>query len=337
MKNSRSEIYPEPMRALYSQLAAAGLAPEWVRKFALPDWWTDNEAHSATGAAMARGFIARHVGLDAAALGRGEVICAEDVTVRHEKHLGCSEGKTAWVSCLAVRAARLALKGAVPQMQPAKEGAMPTAATLRRALLRESPFVSLEGVLELCWDLGIPVLPITEFPTGTHKMDGLAVTFEGRSAIVLSKPHRIDGCRKQRHLLGSAIVLSKPHSYSAAMPFVLAHELGHILLGHCGDNGISLDKGLAWESAPDEAQCERLADAFAVELLTGDAEMRCVSDLKSIELDRNAVQIVREVCAARMRWDSLTEEAAFYLKRLCQLKSENEVRRSSPPASEAGL
>ena len=315
MKNSRSEIYPEPMRALYSQLAAAGLAPEWVRKFALPDWWADSETHSATGAAMARGFIARHVGLDAAALGRGEVICAEDVTVCRKKHLGRSEGKTAWVSCLAVRAARLALKGAVLQMQPAKEGAMPIAATLRRALLRESRFVSLEGVLGLCWDLGIPVLPITEFPRGTHKMDGLAVTIEGRGAIVLSKPH---GC-------------------SAAMPFVLAHELGHILLGHCGEDGIALDTGLERESAPDEAQCERLANAFAVELLTGDAEMRCVSDLKSIELDRNAMQTVREVCAARMRWDSLTEEAAFYLKRLCQLKSENEVRRSSPPASEAGL
>ena len=204
---------------------------------------------------------------------------------------------------------------------------------------------ALQGVLGLCWDLGIPVLPITEFPKGTHKMDGLAVTFEGRSAIILSKQHK----------------------YSAAMLFVLAHELGHILLGHCGDNGISLDKGLAWESAPDDAECERRADEFAVELLTGDPEMRYVSDLwlsseqlaqaaldmsgqarvdavvvalnyawdkefpqvgmgalKIIEPDANAVQTVRAVCAERMRWECLTEEAALYLKRLCGL---SEVQR----------
>lgn len=332
------------MSQLYAVLAAAGWAPAWVRKHALPAWWCDDEASSASSAAMARGFIARHLGLDAAALGRGEAVCAEDATLRHKKNLGKNEAQMKWASCLAVRAARLSLAGAVPHLQPAKEGAAPTAKTLRRALLRANEFVSLRGVLELCWDLGIPVLPIFDFPAGTHKMDGLAVTFGGRSAIVLSKKHR----------------------YSAAMLFVLAHELGHILLGHCGDNGISMDKNFSWDADDDDAECERRADEFAVELLTGEPDTVYVSDLwltseqladaaramslqncvdpgvvalnyawgknfhqvgrgalKIIEPDADAAQTVQSVCAQRMRWENLTEESAFYLQRLLHIADES--------------
>jgi hypothetical protein len=71
---------------------------------------------------MARGFITRHLGLDAAALTRGEVVCAEDATLRYKKNLDANEAQMKWASCLAARAARLSLVGVVPQMQPAKEG-----------------------------------------------------------------------------------------------------------------------------------------------------------------------------------------------------------------------
>ena len=64
------------------------------------------------------------------------------------------------------------------------------------------------------------------------------------------------------------------------MLFVLAHELGHILLGHCGDNGISMDKNLSWDADDDDAECERLADEFAVELLTGAPDTVYASDLR---------------------------------------------------------
>jgi hypothetical protein len=75
-------------------------------------------------------------------------------------------------------------------------------------------------------------------------MDGLAWVEQGRSAIVLSKNIR----------------------YSAWLLYILAHEVGHIVEGHVERGGSLIDEVVDRTSMDAE---ERAANAFALELLTG--------------------------------------------------------------------
>jgi hypothetical protein len=78
-------------------------------------------------------------------------------------------------------------------------------------------------------------------------MDGLASVRGGHSAIVL--------CKNARH--------------SAWLLFILAHELGHIVRGHINSDGVLVDEQVERSSTDAE---EKAANAFALELLTGDSE-----------------------------------------------------------------
>src|SRR5262249_44964823 len=62
-----------------------------------------------------------------------------------------------------------------------------------------------------------------------------------------------------------AIVLCKNAKASAWLLFILAHELGHIALGHVGEDGALVDEEVDRTSSDDE---ESAANAFALELLT---------------------------------------------------------------------
>jgi Zn-dependent peptidase ImmA (M78 family) len=67
----------------------------------------------------------------------------------------------------------------------------------------------------------------------------------------------------------SAILLGKDSLYPAHVAFYLAHEVGHIALGHIqpGSMVIDLDRTDLADPAVDAE--EAAADAFALELLTG--------------------------------------------------------------------
>jgi hypothetical protein len=101
--------------------------------------------------------------------------------------------------------------------------------------------------LDYCWSIGIPVLHLSKLPSSTRKMDGMAVNVDGRSAIVLAS-----GRTSPPWLL-----------------FHLAHELGHIALGH----GTVVDGSIEEDSTDPQ---EVAANEFAIELITGRAGMRVV-------------------------------------------------------------
>jgi len=90
----------------------------------------------------------------------------------------------------------------------------------------------------------LPVLHLDHFPKRAKRPDGFAARVNGRPVIVLC-----------RHAKSSAWLL-----------FILAHELGHLALGHVPDEGTLIDQGLDENSTDVE---EQQANAFAIELLTG--------------------------------------------------------------------
>jgi hypothetical protein len=56
--------------------------------------------------------------------------------------------------------------------------------------------------------------------------------------------------------------------------FILAHELGHIVRGHVNSDGVLIDEQIDRNSTDAE---EKAANAFALELLTGNPESRVFS------------------------------------------------------------
>src|SRR5690606_17566942 len=94
------------------------------------------------------------------------------------------------------------------------------------------------------------------------------------------------------------IVIAKKKSSRAWLSFILAHEIGHIVLGHVSAGSSIVDISLqeastyAAESAQDAQEAD--ADAFALDLMGGQAVANVIAawrdDLSPVELAVQARQ-----------------------------------------------
>lgn len=112
-----------------------------------------------------------------------------------------------------------------------------------RALLEKEGGVSLESLTRWAWDRGVVVIPT---PWGQN--------FSGAAWYVGSRP---------------VVVLSSGQRWLAFWLFDLAHELGHIALGHTVEEGVvEIDK----PGKETDDQREDEANRFALELLVPESE-----------------------------------------------------------------
>jgi len=170
-------------------------------------------------------------------------------TCKFKKRSDVSEDDLALARVLATRAAQLAASAvSIPAV------AFPVnASDIRQQILGDdAPWVGLDELLRYCWSIGLPVLHLDHFPKNAKRPDGFAARVNGRPVIVL--------CRHAK--------------YSAWLLFILAHELGHLALGHVPDEGTLIDQGLDEDSVDVE---EQQANAFAIELLTGHRIRRIIA------------------------------------------------------------
>ncbi|MBX3269798.1 MAG: ImmA/IrrE family metallo-endopeptidase [Sandaracinaceae bacterium] len=234
-----------PMKSMYSRLRVLGLTKPFVRKTILPDWWDDEVATSPAGFAEALVMISRYIGIDPARLRDPEADLAlpTPTHVKFKRSRGSSAEDVSLAQNLAVQVMRHAMVGT-----PAAPKQLPTSALDIRAQILDKgeAWVGLEGLLHFLWDHGVPVLHVANYPRSAKRMDGLATRVGDRPGIVVSV-----GRKNSSWLL-----------------FVLAHELGHICLGHVEANGVLTDANVDADSEDDE---EKAANEFAVELLTGSA------------------------------------------------------------------
>ena len=114
---------------------------------------------------------------------------------------------------------------------------------LRNRLIARDEIICLDSLLKLCWSLNVPVAHLYDAPS--PKPDAVATNVDGRCAIVLLNNRAHCGW----HL------------------FDVAHELGHIMLGHLHAGESFYDDG---DAGLDE-RCESEANDFATTLLTGQA------------------------------------------------------------------
>ena len=233
---------------VWSRLGAVGFPQAFVRKTVLPDWWDEAMVETQAGYETTVGLLATRLGITHASLRDPDAAPAfrDDAPVCFKLKDGTSTHEVSASQAFAVQVARLALKGV-----PARPAPTASALDVRRDLLADGrPWIDLGALLGWCWASGLPVLHVDCRVVRSRTMDAMAVRVDGRHAVVLS-----------RHETSPARLL-----------FHLAHELGHVLLGHLAADGVIADENIANRAETDGAGRdvqEDEANAFAVTLLTG--------------------------------------------------------------------
>lgn len=227
-------------KALYDALKGIGFSAKTI-KSVLPSWWDDSYAADPLGLTELKILLARRLSIDPATIfaddGKVELL----PVIRRYKGGRPDLVKTLHSSTLIASAlCRTAL--ASIQREP-DLAAFKDPADLRKSILQTgAKYVGLPELLDFCWNIGMPVLHVC-FPPGQTKFDALAICEVGRHAIAL--------CRSEA-------------SYSW-LAFHLAHEIGHIALGHLSAEGMIVDEKIDDDALTVTQEVE--ANAYAAALL----------------------------------------------------------------------
>ncbi|MEM6453857.1 MAG: ImmA/IrrE family metallo-endopeptidase [Acidobacteriota bacterium] len=270
------------MKDLYQRLKPLGFSRKDLLARVLPDWWEDKMAEHAVNRRMAEMYIGQALGLTLAQLADPKAtLTFDDVTQALFKRWKDSDlERLRPAVLLASDLSRLVL-AATQTQRPTAALAKRDAAALRDSLLAERPVVDLAGLVDLCWAHGIPVIPMTYLPEGSKKVDGMALSV----AIHDGTTHPV------------IIVNVSGRDVPARVAWFVAHEMGHIALGHLGES-LCIDVDMTVADDPREQE----ANAFATALIYGRTPQflrrsrrgASSASWKAEQLERRARSLARE-------------------------------------------
>jgi len=251
------------MSSLYDKLSQLGFNQDYIENNALPSWWSDELNDKPTAVLEGAGYISENFNLELKSLLREESIRFNPPP--KTKFKGQHSSDTDYFNAARALASRVAELIAcstvdidfIPLPTDVKE--------IRAEILVNSPKINLDSLLQYCWDKGIVVGYFNNFPEKIKKFAGFV----------------------QRQASSPVIILSSSRKESGILTFDLAHELGHLALGHL-EEGILIDEKILsdnesrLESSNDAEENE--ANKFAADLLLGN----CVEDLANKTM--NSVQ-----------------------------------------------
>ena len=236
------------MKDIYSRLRVLGFDQAYVRRFLLPDWWQDKMADVPANRALAEISIAQVLGIpvpelrDSARPLRLEVPSC----VRFKRRVDTAMSELDAAIALAQRAA----SGLVGAVRTLPDFAGPTTASeLRSRVMSRAGQVDLDALVQAAWDHGIAVIPLPHLPPKAKRFTAAALL-----------------CGTRR-----VVVLASRRDAPPWLAFDLAHELGHIFLGHVSEESPVVVETQTEELVSEQEDAEAAADRFALELLTGHA------------------------------------------------------------------
>jgi len=215
----------------------------------LPTWWDDKIADSVDGAWELVIHVARCLSLDANALSEGRILPKGAVSnISFKRNASIASETITASSLLASSLSNAILSATKTTYSKPSFDAMKVYQAIRTA---GNGTVDFDSLLSFCWDSGIPVIPLSNLPVGLRKMDGAALQVGDRPVIVIARKN----------------------DSKSWLSFILAHELGHIALGHLQQNSsiidVSLQKETTFASDTPSDKMERDADTFALDILGG--------------------------------------------------------------------
>jgi hypothetical protein len=232
--------------ALRSRLREVGLSRAAIDA-AWPQWWSEEAETSESASAELRFTLARRLGLDPRSLiastGPAQFLWSQEGRFKHltnedelERAAIVSFGRSiaAILSAIAPKAAFDLVGLGASQLRA-------------EVLSKDRPYVDLGDLLAIAWSAGVPVLHLRVFPLERKRMAAMAVQTP----------------------TGSAVLVGKDASYPGPIAFYIAHELGHIALGHVKREAPIVDIDQDQPTLDSSDTEEVAADTYALELLTG--------------------------------------------------------------------
>lgn len=251
-------------KALKNSLKEAGLSNPLIDA-AWPYWWSDDAFSSQSAKAELRFAIARKLGLSAESLFHDKVEFVWKDDARFKNLSNESDDEKTILTSFGISVCRALLQSRqFESIQTADIGAQ----ELRTSILQSSQFIDLHALLATCWALGIPVIHLRVFPLEAKRMQAMVVKVAGRHAILLGRDAK----------------------YPAWVAFTLAHEIGHIMLGHIATSSAIVDVGDSFGQAQGDAE-ENEADLYALELLLGTPHLVIEANVERF----NATQLANAV------------------------------------------
>lgn len=265
---------------IYRSLRTVGLTKGQVSCI-LPEWWEPEIARSQSGLRETALLLGRRLSLDAAALLEGRIQHAQDLSTPRYKHtVRVTEEQLRPATLIASSLAK-SIIGAMPARDV---NLADNAQTIREQVLKVDPRVDFDSILNFCWSLGIPVIPLPNLPAGIRKMDAAAIMVGHRPVILIAL---------------------RTNS-KAWLSFLLAHELGHLSLGHVPTNSAlvegSLNDSTEFDVDSNLDRQEVEANAFANALLSGGQSEAVVGswlrDLPPVSIATTAMKASAELRTA---------------------------------------
>jgi hypothetical protein len=245
---------------LRRELHKAGIANAAINAI-WPEWWSTEAKDSLSATAELTYTVARRLGLSPSALfdGSPQFLWYDSTKF---KNLGTTTDRDqAILASFGTAVGRCAL-GATPTVV---FPSVTSARSVRNAILELARFVDVTELLKFCWAMGIPVIQLRVFPLRQKRMQAMTVKVEGRYAILLGYESE----------------------YYARTAYILAHEIGHILLSHLeySDSLLDMDDPLTTDEPDGE---EVAADRSALILLTGRDDPQVIADTESYKASQLA-------------------------------------------------
>lgn len=226
------------IKDIYDKLKKIGFDKSYLKKFILPDWWEDEIAKTTNGFIIFCGIISKNLSLDYSFLIKNEIkfgIFEDDgISFNHKMNNNYSERDVQLADLISLKIAKL-----VNSINKNKFRKLPANV---KNIRKEIITVTFENLLDYCWNLGISVIHLSNFPKKAKK-------FMGLSGYISERPF---------------IILAKKYKYESYQLFDLAHELGHLVLKHSNSNKYLYDYEV---NSSDLIEIE--ANEFATELITG--------------------------------------------------------------------
>lgn len=207
-----------------------------------PQWWSAEAGESLSASAQLRFTVARRLGLVPSSLLEDQPRFMWRDQARFKSLTAEDDTERAAITSFGVAVAS-ALLEAVDQ--PPDAAHIP-AERVRTAILDSFAVVDLGGLLSFCWAVGIPIAQLAVFPLSAKRMHAMSA-----------------GTQR-----GKAILLGRASPYASQAAFLIAHELGHVALGHVADVGGIVDMQDPIQNPTDDGE-ERLADEYALTVLLG--------------------------------------------------------------------
>ena len=255
-------------RALRRELRGAGLTTGAIDAV-WPEWWSAAAEGSPSAAAELRYTVARRLGVSPRSLFDGPPRFVWRDRAKYKNLGDVSADEVGILSSFGV-AVGTALIPAAPRSVPLPA----SAAELRQAVLAKSQVVNYIDLLAFAWGVGVPVIQLRLFPLKRKRMHAMTIQAGERYAVLLGRETR----------------------FPAQAAFMIAHEIGHMVLHHLSGLAALLDvEDPLRVSSTDEE--ENSADKFALELLTGDPDPQVVSNLGTFnanELSHAAIDAAAE-------------------------------------------